>query len=143
MPIPMEKVFLHEGAWYVSIDCVIEGAVDEEVSWEDAKTPWSAARVAEGRHQECFERAGEQAVEAARKEEEQAAKMEVERVEALVPMYESELDDAQALAEDDPHKKRVVAEARERLAIARKGPAEARKRLREIKQQNKQNKQKK
>lgn len=56
--------FLVDGTWYVSTPCPTHGLVDEEVSWNDAKTPHHAGVIADKRHEACHAKLAEEEMRA-------------------------------------------------------------------------------
>ena len=50
-----DSQFFADGIWYVTSPCPIHGNIDEEVSWEEAKTPHHAGLIADQRHAACVD----------------------------------------------------------------------------------------
>jgi hypothetical protein len=144
--------FLADGTWYVTTPCVKCGLVDEEVPWEEAKTPHHAGLIADQRHAACSLEVDAETIRGARLAEIAAAAREVERADQLLGEAEASYEAERVAVERErnvlralpPPKDRGEEGARKaseaaldrRLAVAtanleryRRGPTEARKRL--------------
>jgi hypothetical protein len=87
-----DEHFLADGTWYLTVDCPIHGMVDEEVSWDDAKTPHHAGTIADQRHQACQVTQSEKDLKLAAKAEIAAAESELNRVKNLEKLANEELE---------------------------------------------------
>lgn len=126
--------FLADGIWYVTADCPIHGLVDEEIPWEEAKTPHHAGVIADSRHQECFAKQDEQIWAEARKAEIAAAEYEVERVRRNIAERRKIVSHARREAGDLAS--RVLSVAEQDLARHEAGLSEAEKRLADVRKYN-------
>jgi hypothetical protein len=121
--------FLADGTWYVTTPCVKCGLVDEEVLWEEAKTPHHAGLIADQRHAACSLEADAETIREARLAEIAAAAREVERADQLLAAVEAEATAIEAGDQTDPLYEKRLAQAKATVERYRRGPAEARKRL--------------
>jgi hypothetical protein len=135
--------FLADGVWYISTPCPIHDLVDEEVSWDEAKTPHHAGVIADRRHAECQIKYNEQQIADARKAEIAAAEREVERIDELVSAAHARLDaakkaaNAKKLAEPTKvQREREVLIAQAEVDRLADSPEHARRRLAETRQTN-------
>lgn len=131
-----DEHFLADGTWYLTVVCPIHGMLDEEVSWEDAKTPHHAGVIADERHHECQRKASEEEMKKVAEDEIRAAEVEVERVEALLESAAAEVKQIEASDPEHPLYARMVKQARDRHEELKAGPDKARKRLKDITRHN-------
>jgi hypothetical protein len=93
--------FFADGTWYISTPCVVCGLVDEEVSWEEAKTPHHAGLIADQRHVACSLKADEATQRQYALAEIEVARGEVVRAEELLERARQALTDAAAVVAAD------------------------------------------
>lgn len=140
-PVFADK-FLVDGIWYISAVCPTHGLVDEEVAWEEAKTPHHAGVIADSRHIECHHKQDEEIIAAVRKQEIEAAKAEVDRAEANVKRLKEEVKQAHARRESagDPNeenlRQRELGILEAELVAHEHGVGEAKKRYQNTKRDN-------
>lgn len=136
--------FLAEGVWYITTPCpalregreclnaegklvdTVNGLIDEEVVWADAKTPHHAGLIADQRHWPCAKKIDEQIIAKARAMEIRAAEYEVERIDRVLADQKTLVTRLEADIDTHPLE---LEQARKRLAELEPGPEHARKRL--------------
>lgn len=125
----MDRVYLHNDTWYVTVICPIHGTVDELVPLLVAGTPLHAAEVADPRHSACFAAQSDASNVAFRQAEIVYAEREVDRADRLLAGAEAALAVAEPLGMD-------VTELQKRVDYYSAGPTETRIRLAEIRATN-------
>lgn len=127
-----DRNFLADGTWYITTPCPLCGLVDEEVSWDEAKTPHHAGLIADQRHVECNRRASEV-------EMREAGLAEIQAAEDLLAQQERNLVAAR-LAVTEAVKQnaspRAVMVADGNLRRHKEGLIHARKRVEDVRRQN-------
>jgi hypothetical protein len=123
-----DRNFLADGTWYITTPCPLCGLVDEEVSWDEAKTPHHAGLIADERHVECNRSASEADMQL-------AARAEITAAEQLLEQQKINLAQAQARAASalgDLH----IAEAEANLKRHLDGLEHAKRRVEDVRRHN-------
>ena len=139
-----DKHFLADGVWYITTPCPAmsvggkclaaegktvdedNGLIDEEITWDEAKTPHHAGLIADRRHFECARAMDEQIIAESREMEIRAAEYEVKRIDRVLAEHKELL--AKLEADESTHPLELE-QAHKRLADLEPGPAHARQRL--------------
>jgi hypothetical protein len=132
-----DEHFLADGVWYLTVDCPIHGMIDEEVPWDDAKTPHHAGVIADQRHQDCQLKQSEQEMKVFAKGEIAAAQNEVERINGLLKQAREVYSNLeQGEGESDKLFSLRVEEAKNLVDVHTRGLEQTNKRLDQIRDQN-------
>lgn len=123
-----DSQFLADGTWYITTPCPLCGLVDEEVSWDEAKTPHHAGLIADARHIECNRRASEADMKA-------AGLAEIRAAEDLLEQQKVNLAEARRNAETVVGD-RAIREAEANLARHLEGLEHAMRRVEDVRRQN-------
>lgn len=118
------------GTWYVTVVCPVHDLIDEEVSWEDAKTPHHAGVIADQRHITCSHELDEQIRIESAQHEIAVAEREVKRVEALLK------DTRENRAANDQHDEGDVGFIENKTKLYEWGLEQAKQQLEQIKKVN-------
>lgn len=136
-----DEHFLADGTWYISTPCPKCGLVDEEVSWDDAKTPHHAGLIADARHFKCNAMLDEEANRADARSQVEVARAQLKHFETLAPEAQEELIALEAEPEpEEPSQKRLyrmtLEAAREKHSKCIKSVVESRQRVKDIEEAN-------
>lgn len=145
---PLERVtylrkdtqLLKDGIWYVTEVCPYhgtpDGLVDEEVSWEQAKTPHHAGVIAGMRHRACALSADAEQQRLHAREEIAAAERMLERQIANLEAARVRCRTAQAGDRKDPQYERRCVAAADEIKRHENGLIQAQRRLADVRRDN-------